>query len=95
MLIFQCYFFISVQHVGRVHLLNPQRLEVFTVMSVRMSLFSVQRLTVIGVFFLAILPFGERNSEVLKDTARRKLFTKWQMPTSDDKSWILMFLLFI
>lgn len=63
-----------------------ERLGVFTVMSVRMSLFSVQRLTVIGgvflfCFFLAILPFGERNSEVLKDAARRKLFTKWQMPT--------------
>lgn len=82
MLIFQCCFLISVQHVDIVHLLNPERLEVFTVMSVRMSLFSVQRLTVIGVFsFLAILPFGERNSEVLKDAARRKLFTKWQMLT--------------
>lgn len=44
-------------------------------------LFSFQRLTVIAVFFLncflaAVLPARERNSEVLKDTARRKLFTE-------------------
>lgn len=46
----------------------------------RVGLFSFLSLTVIAVLFFcflsAILPARERNPEILKDTARRKLFTE-------------------